>query len=397
MYPPLFRPIKSIPFTITKLLILKCDTFAKPKKDKSTKSPAIKAKRYTDKRSSPLTPTNPVVYPTSFGALNISWDPPISALLISHYEVVLRNLTHAEDVRRRACPWYEAVTPEPSVITRLVEPSQHPSLRLTDMLPDTFYSVEVCAHLHNGSRSAPVLLPSSPLVPAAPPSGYPTQIRVRVLSGQFAQISWSVSDDIECNGKLMGFIMEVNSTYETSQLITIAPENCVPLEVACGTKPKLQCQIKYGNDGLYALIPSFLLTGRGCQQGSLEYLRIIASPCPTIEVKFACEATQMGSELMPGTGYTLRMLASTRGGQGRWSPPVRFRTQGEARVIDMEAFVTTVPPTLPLPPLPQLLQPQEGDLDGILEGDLEATVQPAYLVPDKPSQPKPSSIFLLLN
>ncbi|KAL5962141.1 hypothetical protein TSMEX_010141 [Taenia solium] len=89
--------------------------------------------------------------------------------------------------------------------------------------------------------------------------------------------------------------------------------------------------------------------------------------------------------LMPGTDYTLRMLASTRGGQGRWSPPVSFRTQGEARFIDMEAFVTTVPPTLPLPPLPPLLQPQDGDLDGTLEGDLEATVQPVYFVPDKVS------------
>ncbi|KAL5109661.1 hypothetical protein TcWFU_000266 [Taenia crassiceps] len=285
----------------------------------STKSLAVKAKRHADKRSSPLSPTNPVVYPTSFGALNISWDPPMSASLISHYEVVLQNLTHSDDVRRRVCPWYKGVTPEPGVITRLVEPSQHPALHLTNMLPDTFYSVEVCARLHNGSCSAPAHLPSSPLVPAAPPSGYPSHIRVRVLSGQSAQISWRLPDDIECNGKLMGFIMEVNSTYDTSQLITIASG---------------------AND--------HSLTG-----------------------------------MMPGTDYTLRMLASTRGGQGRWSPPVSFRTQGKARVIDMEAFVTTVPPSLPLPPLPPILQPQEGDLDGALEGDLEATAQPVYFVPDK--------------
>lgn len=89
---------------------------------------------------------------------------------------------------------------------------------------------------------------------------------------------------------------------------------------------------------------------------------------------------------MPGTDYNLRMLASTRGGQGRWSPSVSFRTQGKARVIDMEAFVTTVPPTLLLPPLPPLLQPQEGDLDGTLEGDLEVTAQPVYFVPDKVSR-----------
>eukprot|EP00108_Taenia_solium_P005483 TsM_001044400 transcript=TsM_001044400 gene=TsM_001044400 len=141
----------------------------------STKSLAVKAKRHAAKRSSPLSPTNPVVYPTSFGALNISWDPPMSVSLISHYEVVLRNLTHSDDVGRRVCPWYKAVNPGPGVITRLVEPSQHPALHLTNMLPDTFYSVEVCALLHNGSRSAPALLPSSPLVPAAPPSGYPSQ------------------------------------------------------------------------------------------------------------------------------------------------------------------------------------------------------------------------------
>ncbi|KAL5962142.1 hypothetical protein TSMEX_010142 [Taenia solium] len=51
-----------------------------------------------------------------------------------------------------------------------------------------------------------------------------TIILVRELSNQSAQVSWRVPDDIECNGKLMGFIMEVNSTYDTSQLITIIVE-----------------------------------------------------------------------------------------------------------------------------------------------------------------------------
>ncbi|VDM30580.1 unnamed protein product [Hydatigera taeniaeformis] len=244
---------------------------------------------------------------------------PGCAFLFLTLRVVLQNLTHAEDVRRRVCPWYKAVIREPGVIKGLVEPSQHPALHLSDMLPDTFYSVEVCAVLHNGSRSPSVLLSSSPLVPAAPPSGYPSQIHVRVLSGQSVQVAWEVPNNIECNGMLMGFIMEVNSTYETSHLITIAPET---------------------NDHIL-------------------------------------------TELMPGTDYSLRMLASTRGGQGQWSPPVRFRTQGKARTIDMEVFVTTIPPTLPLPPLPPLLSPQQGDLDGTLEGELGATAQPVYLVPDK--------------
>lgn len=49
-------------------------------------------------------------------------------------------------------------------------------------------------------------------------------------------------------------------------------------------------------------------------------------------------------DLMPGTLYTVRMLASSRGGQGVWSQAVPFRSKGEARFIDMEAFATTMDP-----------------------------------------------------
>ncbi|VDO10184.1 unnamed protein product [Rodentolepis nana] len=78
---------------------------------------------------------------------------------------------------------------------------------------------------------------------------------------------------------------------------------------------------------------------------------------------------------MQGTDYSLRMSASTRGGQGLWSPSKRFRTHGEARIIDMEAFLTTGPSTLPslLPSQPE--QP-EGDLDVVNR-------RSEYKVPDK--------------
>lgn len=43
---------------------------------------------------------------------------------------------------------------------------------------------------------------------------------------------------------------------------------------------------------------------------------------------------------MEGTRYTIRMLASSRGGPGGWSLSTRFRTKGKAQQIDMEMFST---------------------------------------------------------
>ena len=80
---------------------------------------------------------------------------------------------------------------------------------------------------------------------------------------------------------------------------------------------------------------------------------------------------------MPGTDYIFRMSASTRGGQGLWSPPVHFRTNGEARSIDMEAFATTGS-------LPSLLPPSGIDQNN--ENDLEESVESEYIVPDKVSK-----------
>lgn len=50
------------------------------------------------------------------------------------------------------------------------------------------------------------------------------QIRIIKFSSQSAKVSWSLPQDIECNGELMGFTMELNSTYETNQHITITPD-----------------------------------------------------------------------------------------------------------------------------------------------------------------------------
>ncbi|VUZ40577.1 unnamed protein product, partial [Hymenolepis diminuta] len=73
-----------------------------------------KIKRHTEKGLDPLSPINPNVYPTHFGALNISWDPPAIVLRsqISHYEVLLRNLTNPLHIRRRICSYYKLVIPE---------------------------------------------------------------------------------------------------------------------------------------------------------------------------------------------------------------------------------------------------------------------------------------------
>lgn len=88
---------------------------------------------------------------------------------------------------------------------------------------------------------------------------------------------------------------------------------------------------------------------------------------------------------MQGTDYYLRISASTRGGQGRWSPPISFRTHGEARIIDMEAFLTTGISTSPalLSPGPELSEgdafsdPDEVDDTGMMNPRTE------YKVPDK--------------
>lgn len=48
------------------------------------------------------------------------------------------------------------------------------------------------------------------------------QIHVEVRDGQTADVSWSLPQSIECNGKVMGLVMELNSTLET-QLINIEP------------------------------------------------------------------------------------------------------------------------------------------------------------------------------
>ncbi|KAM3178058.1 hypothetical protein ACTXT7_003306 [Hymenolepis weldensis] len=147
-----------------------------------------KIKRHTEKSLDPLSPINPNVYPTHFGALNISWDPPAIVLRsqISHYEVLLRNLTNPLHIRRRICSYYKLVIPESdseiSTTTRIVvslsSSLDGPHLQLTEMLPDTFYSVEVRTVLSNGTVSQPTELPSSPLVPAAPPSGHPIHVSI---------------------------------------------------------------------------------------------------------------------------------------------------------------------------------------------------------------------------
>uniref|UniRef100_A0A5K3EXG5 Protein-tyrosine-phosphatase n=1 Tax=Mesocestoides corti TaxID=53468 RepID=A0A5K3EXG5_MESCO len=240
---------------------------------------STKAKRHTEESLDPSSPRNLVVFPTYFGSLNISWEPPTSTLLLRGYEVILRNLTYLDEVRKRRCSAYDRIDEESAVFTRETHHRKH-HYAFVDMIPDTFYSVEVHALLANGTRSPPTILPSSPLVPASPPSGSPSEIYVSVLDGHSAEVTWSLPGDIECNGKIMGFIIELNSTYETSQLMT--------------------ADAKQHNHSL--------------------------------------------TELMPGTDYTLRMLASSRGGLGQWSQPVHFRTKGEAQVIDMEAFVTTSDP-----------------------------------------------------
>ncbi|KAM7537812.1 hypothetical protein Aperf_G00000062568 [Anoplocephala perfoliata] len=292
-----------------------------------------KAKRHAEKSLDPLSPTNADVCPINFGALNISWDPPtiIPQSQIHHYEVLLRNLTNPEHIRRRTCSWYSAMISESGsgVATHIVPSSASSSLdrsylQLTEMFPDTFYSIEIRTVLHNGTISQPTILPSSPLVLAAPPSGYPLQelcilldqrsIRISKLSYQSAKVSWRLPQDIECNGELMGFTMELNSTYETNQHITITPD-----------------------------VTEYTLT-----------------------------------DLMQGTDYSLRISASTRGGQGGWSPPTVFRTDGEARIIDMEAFLTTGPSTLP-PLIP--LQPDlpDGDIELIVDFRGQGLVKAIHL------------------
>lgn len=39
-----------------------------------------------------------------------------------------------------------------------------------------------------------------------------------------ADVSWSLPPTIECNGKLMALVLELNSTYETSHLFNIQPD-----------------------------------------------------------------------------------------------------------------------------------------------------------------------------
>lgn len=103
----------------------------------------------------------------------------------STFRVLLLNLTNPEHIQRRICSGYTAVISESgsAVANYIVRPPSPPSslldrlyLYLTEMLPDTFYSIEVRSVLHNGTVSQPTILPSSPLVLAAPPSGYPLQV-----------------------------------------------------------------------------------------------------------------------------------------------------------------------------------------------------------------------------
>ncbi|KAM3178055.1 hypothetical protein ACTXT7_003303 [Hymenolepis weldensis] len=149
----------------------------------------------------------------------------------------------------------------------------------------------------------------------------PPMLQLTELSSQSARVLWRLPQDIECNGELKGFTLELNSSYETNQHFTISPD-----------------------------VTEYTLT-----------------------------------ELMQGTDYSLRISASTRGGQGPWSPPKRFRTYGEARIIDMEAFLTTGLSTLPslLPSEPE--QPGSDLVDDLEKSnDFEMVNRQAeYKVPDK--------------
>ncbi|VDO05581.1 unnamed protein product [Rodentolepis nana] len=49
-------------------------------------------------------------------------------------------------------------------------------------------------------------------------------LQIKELSGQSAKVLWRLPQDIECNGEVMGFTMELNSSYETNQHITISPD-----------------------------------------------------------------------------------------------------------------------------------------------------------------------------
>ncbi|VDN11376.1 unnamed protein product [Dibothriocephalus latus] len=104
-----------------------------------------------------------------------------------------------------------------------------------------------------------------------------TQVSVDVVSAQTTRVTWIIPDNIECEGALLHFILEVNSTYDSSQIIKVEKN---------------------------------------------------ATSCALID-------------LMPGVEYSVRICASNRAGLGRYSKAVVFRNKGQQRELDMEAFEPT--------------------------------------------------------
>nr|VZI30132.1 unnamed protein product [Spirometra erinaceieuropaei] len=225
-------------------------------------------------RSSDLQPpTNLQIDPIEFGALKISWYPPDSQVLPEAYEIILKNLTPSVEIQARKCRQLQSVGN--SSLHRKVL-GMDSSAYFSHLIPDTFYRVEVFA-LSEDERSAPASLSSSPLVPGTPPSVPPDKVSVDVLSAQMTNVSWIMPDDIECEGVLLWYMLELNSTYDSSQIIKV-------------------------------------------EKNATNYVL---------------------TDLMPGVEYSVRICASNRAGLGRYSTAVVFRNMGKQRELDMEAFEPT--------------------------------------------------------
>nr|VZI48175.1 unnamed protein product [Spirometra erinaceieuropaei] len=110
---------------------------------------------------------------SEFGALKISWYPPDSQVLPEAYEIILKNLTPSVEIQARKCRQLQSVGN--SSLHRKVL-GMDSSAYFSDLIPDTFYRVEVFA-LSEDERSAPASLSSSPLVPGTPPSVPPDKVR----------------------------------------------------------------------------------------------------------------------------------------------------------------------------------------------------------------------------
>uniref|UniRef100_A0A0X3PF78 Fibronectin type III domain-containing protein 1 n=1 Tax=Schistocephalus solidus TaxID=70667 RepID=A0A0X3PF78_SCHSO len=225
-------------------------------------------------RSSELQPpTNLQIDPTELGALKISWYPPDSQVLPETYEIILKNLTPSVEIQARKCRKLQSLGNSSLHMKVLGTDS---STYFSSLIPDTFYRVDVFA-LSEDERSAPASLSSSPLVPGIPPTLPPDKVSVDVISAQMTKVSWMIPDDIECDGVLLYYNLELNSTYDSSQIIKVE-------------KNATSCAL---------------------------------------------------TDLMPGVEYSVRICASNRAGLGRYSKAVVFRNKGQQRELDMEAFEPT--------------------------------------------------------